>query len=433
MTNTQQAQHKKQHNSQGPDACLSTLRRHSRPDSVSGFHTREQIQCWNVDDVNRPTDLVVWTTQLHSVLLSLCCCPWTDTPSTECCSQNKAEHCWQNRVLFTKQSRALFTKQSRALFTKHSTVHKTKQSTVHKTQSCSQNKAEHCSQNRVLFTKQSRALLTKQSPVHKTEYCSQNKAEHCWQNSPVHKTKHSSQNRVMFTKQSRALFTKQSPVHKTKQITFHKTKSSSQNKALFIKHSPVHKTKQSTVHKTESCSQNKALFTKQSPVHKTKQSIVHKTKQNTVHKTKQSSQTKTLSQNTAAKPLKKNLRGLTQLAWHSSLYCGQTHNFFQGSKEGNASTLCTVCYPLWSCCTSSAHPYTSTQSPLSTNVICKQICIESGESTWCAFLAAHAFLSQRDLPPLSWPGETNHDLQLCSTLVTVSFNACCQCETTPNT
>ena len=290
--------------------------------------------------------------------------------------------------------RMLFTKQSRALLTKQSTVHKTKQSTVHK---------------------------TKQSTVHKTQYCSQNKAEHC------------SQNSVLFTKQSRALFTKQSTVHKTKQSTVDKTESCSQNKAQFTKQSHVHKTKQSTVHKTESCSQNKALFTKQSPVHKTKQSIVHKTKQNTVHKTKQSSQTKTLSQNTAAKPLKKNLRGLTQLAWHSSLYCGQTHNFFQGSKEGNASTLCTVCYPLWSCCTSSAHPYTSTQSPLSTNVICKQICIESGESTWCAFLAAHAFLSQRDLPPLSWPGETNHDLQLCSTLVTVSFNACCQCETTPNT
>ena len=126
---------------------------YKQPDSVSGFHTREQTQCWNVDDVNRPTDLVVWTTQLHSVLLSLCCCPWTDTPSTECCSQNKAEHCSQNRVLFTKQSRTLLTKQS--------TVHKTKQNTVHKTEYSSQNKAEHCSQNRVLFTKQSRTLFTK--------------------------------------------------------------------------------------------------------------------------------------------------------------------------------------------------------------------------------------------------------------------------------
>ena len=326
-----------------------------------------------------------------------------------------------HRMLFTKQSRALLTKQSTVHKTKQSTVHKTKQSTVHKTQYCSQNKAEHCSQNSVLFTKQSRALFTKQSTVHKTKQSTVDKTESC------------SQNRVLFTKQSRALLTKQSPVHKTKHSSQNRVMFTKQSRALFTKQSPVHKTKQSTVHKTESCSQNKALFTKQSPVHKTKQSIVHKTKQNTVHKTKQSSQTKTLSQNTAAKPLKKNLRGLTQLAWHSSLYCGQTHNFFQGSKEGNASTLCTVCYPLWSCCTSSAHPYTSTQSPLSTNVICKQICIESGESTWCAFLAAHAFLSQRDLPPLSWPGETNHDLQLCSTLVTVSFNACCQCETTPNT
>ena len=29
------------------------------------------------------------------------------------------------------------------------------------------------------------------------------------------------------------------------------------------------------------------------------------------------------------------------------------------------------------------------------------------------------FLSQRELPPLSWPGKTNQDLQLCSTLVAV--------------